>query len=131
MMTKMKITLLAAVTFAGAILEAGESLELSERSAKALIDEGKAKPTKTSKKPPVNDSEGGKEPEVGKDANEQTEANSEDSGKISSALDDKYKRDELAEAAKKAGVEFPFDARKQEIIDTVIEAGKADALLAE
>lgn len=45
------------------------------------------------------------------------------------ALDSQYKRDELAEAAKAAGVEFAFDAKKDEIVDAILAQDKAAALL--
>jgi hypothetical protein len=56
-------------------------------------------------------------------------ASNEADAKAAKALDDKYKRDELATAAKDAGVEFPYDAKKAEIIEAVMTAGKAETLL--
>jgi hypothetical protein len=105
-----------ALTFNGAIVEAGDVIELSELSADALINEEKAvevEPDKETRKA----LKGEMSPE-GKEA-----TGSDDKG-------DKYTRDKLAEEAKAVEVEFAYDAKKGEIIDAVAAAGKAEVLLA-
>lgn len=49
--------------------------------------------------------------------------------KIHKALDAQYNKDGLIKAAKDAGVEFPFDAKKAAIIEAVIAQDKAAVLL--
>ncbi|WP_332648888.1 hypothetical protein [Lysinibacillus sp. 54212] len=124
-----RVHLLAAITLNGAIVEAGKTEELSLLSANALIAEGKAEEV-------AQEGTGGQQ----KGATELNEQNSGGAPKVPTedeltllrkALDDKYNRDPLAEEAKKVGVEFPYDAKKAVIIEAVIEAGKAEALLAE
>ena len=67
----------------------------------------------------------------GQEAAEKTEALQDEAEieKLKAALDAKYKRDELAKAAKEIGVEFKYNAKNAEIIDAVVAAGKAEALL--
>ena len=105
----MKLKLIEQVTFNGAHIEAGEEIELSEKSAKALIAEGKAESLE-----PV-------------ESEKQDESPADDKA----ALDKKYtsKIPELKEHAKAADVEFKHDATKAEIIEAVIEAGKAADVL--
>jgi hypothetical protein len=136
-MTKTKYVFLKEnVTFNGSIVEAGEVIELSEKSAQALINEDKAAEA-------IPDEETGKALEgAGSPENDETGnkhlTTSEDPEKtageelelITSALNAKYNRDPLAEEAKAVGVQFPYDAKKSEIIQAVIEAGKAEVLLA-
>lgn len=102
----MKIKLLDQVTFEGAHVEAGEEIELSDFSAKALVAEGKAEALEQQapQTPPAGDKD---------------------------ALDKKYtgKIPELKEHAKAADVEFKHDATKAEIIDAIIEAEKAADVL--
>lgn len=105
----MKLKLIEQVTFNGAHVEAGEEIELSEISAQALIAEGKAEAL---------------EPEAPKTPDDSPADDK-------AALDKKYtsKIPELKEHAKAADVEFKHDATKAEIIDAVIEAGKAADVL--
>lgn len=114
--------LTVAVTFNGAHVEAGEVIELTEKSGQALVEEDKAVEVEpdgeTLKALQEPAGEGGQEPDP-----------AEADAKTVKALDDQYKRDELATAAKEAGVEFAYDAKKGEIIAAVMEQGKAEALL--
>jgi hypothetical protein len=124
------------VTFNGSIVEAGEVIELSEKSAQALINEDKAAeatPDEETAKAlegvgsPENDETG--DPHLTPSEDQKDQAG-EALELITSALNAKYNRDPLAEEAKAVGVEFPYDAKKGEIIQAVIEAGKAEVLLA-
>lgn len=136
-----------AVTFNGAIVEAGEVIELTAKSAQALVNEGKgrhAEPDEETNKA-LGGQNGGKSPEgtessktgetpdphltPSADPNNEAGDENEDLALVKKALNDKYTRDELADEAKKVGVEFPYNAKKGEIIDAVIKAGKADVLL--
>lgn len=124
----MKVKLIAPVTVESGELEAGEYIEVSEKSAKALIAEGRA----------IIDEEqieADRILEKQKAAEEEAKALAEQQAvealvKTRKALDSKYKVEELATAAKEAGVEFAFDAKKADIIEAVIAAEKADDLLA-
>lgn len=131
------VLLKESITLSGSHIDAGEYVDLSEKSANALIEEGKASHAEpfeeTRKSPEVH-----KEPSEGdKDESVQTpsegqenEAGAENEAeKITKALNDQYSRTKLAEEAKKVGVEFPYDAKKGEIVRAVIEQGKAEALL--
>jgi hypothetical protein len=109
------------VTSNGAHIEAGEVMELTEKSGNALVEEGKAEAVEPEGEPvnPPSDDEGG----------EDNGQEPDDEAKVAKALDDQYKRDELAKAAKEAGVEFAYDAKKGDILNAVMEQGKADLLL--
>lgn len=115
----MKIRLLKPVTLESSEVPAGEIIDVSELSAGALINEGAAEATEgpTSDETPKGDLTTGNAEEL-------------EAEKLRAALDSKYKRDELADAAKEVGVEFAFDAKKAEIVSAVIAAGKSEALLA-
>lgn len=137
-MQKTKFVLLKeTVTFCGSHLQPGEVVELTVKSADALINEGKgceAIPDEETKNA-LESLEG--TVATSEENDEQTPSENEngesslDSDEISISLDKKYKADELKDAAKAAGVEFPYDSKKGEVINAVIEAGKAEALLAE
>jgi hypothetical protein len=106
------------VSFGGADLDVGAIIELPEKSAAALIAEGKATAVTPTEETAVALD---KLPEGD---NEPTEAE-----KQAKALDGQYKRDELYEAAKEAGVDIAFDAKKGEIVAAVIAQGFAGALI--
>ncbi|MGP9042108.1 DUF7210 family protein [Cytobacillus kochii] len=122
------------VTFNGAIIQAGEVLELSELSAKALVEEGKGEEVtaEENQNPPEGTEvteEGGKAKEDLRHSENKEDGAGDDTALVVKALEDKYNRDPLAEAAKGVGVEFAFNAKKGEIIQAVIQAGKAEVLL--
>lgn len=124
----MKLKLIAAVTFESGEIQPGEYIEVSEKSAKALIEEGRAVID-------AEQEEADRILEKQKAAEEEAKALAEKKAieeltKTRKALDGKYKVEELAAAAKEAGVEFAFDAKKADIVEAVIAAGKAEALLA-
>jgi hypothetical protein len=119
-MSKVKVTVTArGVTLAGQEVPVGTEIEVSEKSAAALIAEGKAE---------NGEAQGQKEdPNAGGGAGGSNEPTEEE--KQAKALDAQYKRDELAAAAKAAGVDFAYDAKKDDIIAAVIAQGQAGALL--
>jgi len=123
----MFVILKGSVTYQGRNAVAGEGIVLPERSAKSLVAAGLAEFTSEQpQKDAVNElkSEGGSNlPDEGQKGQE------EDVALLAKAIEDQYKRDELAEAAKLIGVEFKYDAKKAEIITAAIEQGKAAALL--
>jgi hypothetical protein len=136
------VLLAAAVTLHGREVAAGNVIELPEKSARALVNEGLgvfAEPTAgtaaelaalANGNPVENGAtqHGGQlPPDGGNVAN--TGAQYAEIEKLKKALDNQYKKDELAEAAKAIGVDFPYDANKAEIIEAAIEQGKAEALL--
>lgn len=131
-MTKtMTVYLASAITFNGAIVDKGESIELPEKSAKALIEEGLAEAGTSSKaKKGTSQTSGEKDGQ----SNEEGEQGSEtdENELIRKALDDKYKGKvpELKEHAKEADVQVPYDATKADIIEAIIKAGKAEAIQA-
>lgn len=116
MLKKVKV-IAQGVTFSGAEIPVGEFLEVSVKSADALIESGYAEST---------DGEEVTDPNAGKQdgGNEPTEEQ-----KQAEALEGQYKRDELYAAAKEAGVDIAFDAKKGEIIAAVIAQGFAAALI--
>lgn len=126
-MTKsISVILSAAVTFNGATVEAGETIELPEKSALALVKEGTASEAEKGTLEPSNENGNQEDGEGTNDAGaEAYELNKQ-------ALDDKYvgKIPELKAHAKEVEVEFAHDATKGDIIEAVLEAGKAEAVLA-
>ena len=131
MTNTINVILTAAITFNGAIVEKGETIELPEKSAKALIAEGSAKEGTTSeaKNGTLEPSNGNSEQEEGDGSKTSPEDEKE---LIRKALDDKYvsRIAELKDHAKEADVQFAHDATKAAVIEAVIEAGKAEAVLA-
>lgn len=126
MTNTINVLLTAAVTYNGATVDAGETIELPEKSALALINEGTATEAEKGTLEPSN--ENGNQ-EDGEGTNEaQTKANELNK----QALDDKYKGKipELKEHAKEVEVEFAHDVTKEKLIEAILEAGKAEAVLA-
>ncbi|XJZ25955.1 hypothetical protein ACF5W4_11135 [Bacillota bacterium Lsc_1132] len=116
------VLLRESITLEGQEIEAGEVVELSETSARALITEEKAaEATPDEETAAALKQLDGQDPE-GQDQAAEVE-------KIRKALDDQYKADELKKAAKDAGVEFPYDVKKPDLIAAIIDQGKAEALL--
>lgn len=112
------------VTIKGEEHKPGEVVELGKKSAEALVNEGKARPAT----PDAETAAAVAAADLPSDA--EVAANQEaDLALTKKALDDQYKRDELAEAAKAAGVDYAYDAKKAEIIEAVVSQGKAAALL--
>lgn len=115
------VLLTSAITLGASELQAGEVIELTELSAQALIKEDKAveatpdgETAKALKK--LGEGQDGQDPEA-------------ELEKVRKALDDQYKADELKTVAKEAGVDFPYDVKKADLIAAIIEQGKAEALL--
>lgn len=106
------------VTFQGADVTVGETLELGAASADSLVAEGFAEFIDESS-----------EPAGGNQDDEAAQAAAAELERIKKALDDQYKAPELKDAAKDAGVEFAYDATKPEVIQAVIDQDKAAALL--
>lgn len=121
-----KVFLTSAITFNGAIVDKGESIELPEKSAQALINEGTASESKKEALEASN--ENGEQTPTGDDNGSQDESYALNM----QALNDKYvgRIPELKEHAKEADVQFPHDATKGEIIEAIVQAGKAEAILA-
>ncbi|AYP68442.1 hypothetical protein HWB91_gp72 [Bacillus phage vB_BboS-125] len=143
------------VYHAGGEAEVGEVLQLPDLSADALVAEGKGEEVtpdaETAKalqelgqnsgpaSPGLNETGEGvpKQGETQQQPEGATEGHTEGSAvedpeeraKVEKALDAQYKRDELAERAKEVAVEFPYDAKKAEIVAAVIDQGKAEAVL--
>lgn len=100
--------------------EVGQEVEISLRSADALIAEGKAKPIE----------EKAEENPSGGNGQGQSGDNLDDLAKLTAAIDAKFKKEDLTEAAKKLEVQFAYDAKKADVIAAVIAAGKGEAILA-
>lgn len=116
-MKTITITAIAAgLTLAGVSIQKGESVELPEASAAALVKEGKATAAGDEAKEPA----GGQKPEA---------TAAEEIERQRKALDDQYTLDELKTAAKDAAVDFAYDATKKALIASIIEQGKTEALL--
>lgn len=124
----MKIIPTVTLRYQGARIPAGEPVNFDEATALQLVKEGSAVPAgqETVKKTSVANEMGGVNSNP---AGDQENAAEVEIQCVTKALDERYKRDELAEAAKVAGVEFAYDAKKAEIITALIDQGKAAALL--
>lgn len=117
-MTTVIKTLLAVaegITKDGAPIEVGETFQTNEKSAASLVKEGFAEYAEEEQTPREPDTNG---PEQGEELENKRKA-----------LDDQYKKDDLAEEAKKVGVEFAYDAKKDVIIQAIIDQGKVDEIL--
>lgn len=133
----MKIKALKVITVGRENVAVGKEFELEKADALQLIKEGNAEAIEETQEnaaqggenddPNQTPAEGDKNPTGGENVDESDEG--EERVKLEKALDDQYKRDELAEKAKSVGVEFAYDAKKAEIVAAVIDQGKADAVL--
>lgn len=133
-MPLMKIKLLVPVTLEGTIVEAGEEIVLSEKSALSLLEDNLAEAIEDQNDATIGVSDDTLNTDTlgtpGEDESANDELNAvEEIEKVRKALENKYKRDEVAAAAKELGVEFHYNAKKSEIIEAVIEAGKAEFML--
>lgn len=135
------------VSAGGKDIPVGEQRETDEASAESLIRDGYAKKAVAEnalKSSTTGEgTQGDKVPGQGGQAGEGGAAGGngganngtgnqntgEELAKVKKALDGKYKRDPLYEAALAAGVEIAFDTTKPKIIEAIIAQGKADALL--
>lgn len=131
-------------TFQGHAVEAGEKMCLPDKSADSLVAAGEAE--FTGDEPHDDNGDGDEKPGNGvnsgdnthpgtnttpKDEKQPTEPLTEETKlKLSKALDGAFHHGPLADAAKEAGVEFAYDAKKYEIVMAIIEQGKAQAVLA-
>lgn len=119
----------------GGRVNAGEVLTLNSAIEEQLITEGSAEEVAGEAQAnvvadPNTSIQDGKTNDNGEPTAEEREATAAAAiEKIKKALDNQYKKDELAEAAKVIGVEFAFDATKGAIIEAAVAQGKAEALL--
>ncbi len=123
----MEVVLKGTVTFQGKEKNAGDKVNIPERSAKALVDAGLAE--YVAEQPPGLTTEDGNNQGGSNLPNGDLKGQEDEVARLAKALEDQYKCDELSEAAKAIGVEFKYDAKKPEIITAAIEQGKATALL--
>ena len=123
----MEVILKGTVSFQGKDRPAGDVLDLPERSAKCLVDAGVA--GYVPEQAPVSPPGGEKDEKSSLLPDGDLVAQEDEVARLTKALEDQYKRDELADAAKIMGVEFKYDAKKAEIVAASIEQGKAAALL--
>jgi hypothetical protein len=118
-----KVKLLKTVTLFGSDIAAEEVIEVNEVSAAALVKEGAAE---------YEEGEAGtQDPGQQQDPNavDPVAAAAAEVDRQKKALDAQYTKDVLAAAAKEIGVEFPYDATKGAIVEAIVAAGKASALL--
>jgi len=142
----MKITVTApGVTIGHTEVPVGDEIDLPVNEARRLIVEGYAKDPIVEHPPEKQAApESGENDPGGVTEDDQVQTPSDDPKdvaggenddqgdtveKVRRALNDQYKKPELIDAAKKAGVEFPFDATKEVVIEAVITQGKAELLL--
>jgi hypothetical protein len=111
------------VTLRGQDVPPGEVIEVPDRSGAALIAEGAGIEVTPDGK--MAAALGGQEQKP----DDEAAAKAAEIAQIREALYSQYKRDELAEAAKQAGVDFAYDAKKAEIIQAIIDQGKVAAIL--
>jgi hypothetical protein len=121
MSKRMFVLLNEEVTLESGVAAAGEVIELTELSAQALINEEKAVEATPEGEAALKQIAEGQDQD-GLDPEAELE-------KVRKALDDQYKADELKTAAKEAGVDFPYDVKKADLIAAIIDQGKAEALL--
>jgi hypothetical protein len=107
----------------GSRIEIGATLTLDDERAQALINEGAAEA--------VGEKAAPKQPEKTADelAAEAEKEAAEARAKVYKALDAQYKVDDLKAAAQGADVEFTADAKKADVINAIIDQGKAEQLL--
>lgn len=137
----MFVKLLIAARDNGSKIPAGTVIQVNDEHGLQLITEGYAEAAKDCLEGHVVSSftDNTKEEEKAQDGTmaDATEGENAESGpenndeqeKIRKALDCQYKKDELAEAAYKLGVEFPAGATKAEIIAAALSQDKAAALM--
>lgn len=122
----MEIVAVATLRYQGVRILPGALVDIvPDEAAQALVARGEAKvpkqpapqkPAQVTTPPPGDEQPPG-------------QVDAEEKEKQAKALNAQYTRDALAEAAKLAGVEFPYDARKDDIVAAVINQGKAAVLL--
>ena len=131
------------LTHAGEFIKPGDTFKISIESALVLVNAGDSEPVdedafkiavdvfegKVVTLPGTGDGGVLKEPTEEEKAAAELKAAEEEKARLVKAIDSKYKRDLLADAAKLAGVDFAVDAKKSAIVDAVIAQGKAEILL--
>jgi len=139
----MKVKIASQGVYNGAThIKIGEVFEIDDLSGAALIVSGHAvevEPEKEEKVAAVKvNPEGEKVADVVTDQVDGQKVGKEDTPEATAAntvaqtkkaIDGQYKRDDLLKAAVDAGVDVKFDAKKSEIIDAIVNQGKAVALL--
>lgn len=150
----MKLKILVEGVFHGSQqLEVGSVISIDDASGSSLVESGHAECTLAEddededgkeKEPntpvtPQNGQEGTQTPEgdtntdegeTGAEIDSQSATdNNTDLELARKALDSQYKRDEIYEAAVKAGVEIAYNAKKSDIIEAVIAQGKETTLI--
>lgn len=127
-----RVKFLVSVTLGGGTINAGTIDEVNDESAKALVRDGAAEiiePTAEEDEDIEIPDLAAKEQVKADVATANTEAPTNSEEMVIKALDAQYKKEEIAAAAKGLGIEFPFDAKKADIIAAVIAADKATALM--
>jgi len=119
-----KVKFLKVITMGSSDLPVGSIDEVDDQSAEALVREGAAEYVEEDDK---DDEDLDASQEAPVDLTPGPTA--EEVDRVRKALDAQYKRDELADAAKGVGIEFPYDAKKGDIVEAVIAADKAALLL--
>jgi hypothetical protein len=111
------------VTLRGKEVAPGEVIEVDDKSGAALIaEEAGEEYAQESTVDPNAGNPGG-------NPNDKAAAKAAELEKIRAAIDGQYKRDELAAAAKEAGVDFAYNAVKPDIIQAIIDQDKVAAIL--
>lgn len=131
---KIKITK-PGVTVGRSEIPVGDVIDLPTADADSLIADGFAKAEKvaaaqTAENDPEGDEKTGEvQTPSGTPGGSTDDGQDDEVVKIRKALDAQYNKDDLIKAAKDAGVEFEYDAKKAEIIEAVIAQNKAAVLL--
>lgn len=125
-----KVKFLKVVTMGSSDLPVGSIDEVDDQSAAALVREGAAEYVEEDSNDDADDEDleakAKAQAILDAAANKPTD---EEIDMVRKALDAQYKRDELADAAKAVGIEFPYDAKKGDIVEAVLAADKAALLL--
>lgn len=108
------------ITFNGLDAKVGEVKELDPKAAKSLVESKLAEYVEVEEveEEETFDPKG----KAGKPVGEEIEA-------IAKAIDDKHKRDDLYEEAKRLDIEVAHDTKKADLIAKIIENGKYDHLV--
>lgn len=150
MSKRIYVELKGSILAGGGNLEAGEFIELPEKSANALINEGLAvlaekKGNDDQNDPPklTGEGTGDDSGQGGTNTQDEDKTPGEGSqGEITTTdkleadrettyktIYGRYKDDELRPLAKEHGVDFAYDATKKDLVNAIIDQGKADKFL--
>lgn len=149
MSKRIYVELKGTILAGGGYLEAGETVELPEKSANALVEEGLAvltdqKATEGGNpsqertgddssddtgKGGTNTQDDDKTPGEGAEGGNTEDLSDEDRETTYKTIYGRFKDDELRPMAKEHGIDFAYDATKKDLVNAIIDQGKAAEFL--